>query len=394
MDDATRGARAYGRGVAWSRISSALAPFRRDETLAVAVGVLVLVGCVVEGLSVAEAVGITLLSVPLVWRTRHPLGVLVVIAGGVLAYLVVATRTPVVLLPLFVALYTVAAHGTRRRTLVVALAGLPFAIVVALLVASERNGVGDLFAHLSQFGFALALGEAVRTQRALIGALRERAERAERDRELEARRRVNEERVRIARDVHDVVAHSIATISTQASVGVHVGRQEPERAVEVLESIKSVSRQALRDLRHALGVLREGPTDPTPSLRDVPRLVQQVRDSGMSVVLKEHGSLEGCPAALEVGVYRIVQEALTNVMRHADGAAATVLLSVGEDEVEVAVTNDGRGSPTTASSAGTGSGLDGIRERAEALGGVLEAGPSPRHGFRVRAVLPLEREPA
>ncbi len=114
----------------------------------------------------------------------------------------------------------------------------------------------------------------------------------------------------------------------------------------------------------------------------------------MSVVLKEHGSLEGFPAALEVGVYRIVQEALTNVMRHADGAAATVLLSVGEDEVEVAVTNDGRGSPTTASSAGTGSGLDGIRERAEALGGVLEAGPSPRHGFRVRAVLPLEREPA
>jgi len=376
---------------------SSLAPLRREETLAVGLSALAVIGCVVDGVPALQAAPVVLLPLALLWRTRHPLGVLVAIMGAALAYLAVATKTPVVLPPLFVALYTVAAHGTRRRTLLVALVALPFFVVIALLLLSELEMVPGLVAQLSQFGFALALGEAVRTQRALIGALRERAERAERDRALESRRRVNEERVRIARDVHDVVAHSIATISTQASVGIHVGRDEPERAVDVLQSIKSVSAQALRELRHVLGALRDGPggepTDPTPSLRDVPRLVQQARDSGMSVVLKEHGRLDGLPAMLEVAVYRIVQEALTNVMRHASGAAATVLLSIGEDQIEVVVRDDGRGSPRAASeAAGAGSGIDGMRERAGALGGVLEAGPVARNGFCVRAVLPLERE--
>lgn len=376
---------------------SGLTILRREETLVVAMGLFAAIGSVAEGLTVGEAIPVVLLVVPLLWRMQHPLAVLIVIMSGVLAYLIFVARTPVALPPLFVALYTVAAHGERRRTLAVALAVLPFAVIIGRLVSAERGGVLDFAAQLSQFGFALVLGEAVRTQRALIGALRERAQRAELDRELEARRRVDEERVRMARDVHDTVAHNIAAITTQASVGLYVGREQPERALEALERIKAVGTQALRDLRHALGNLRTGSgggTDPTPSARDVPRLVQQARDSGVSVVLETRGSAADLPAALGVAVYRIVQEALTNVMRHAGGSSVAVRLSVGKDEIEVVIADDGRGSPTLASASGTGSGLEGMRERAAALGGALEAGPTPRSGYRVRAVLPLEREPA
>jgi signal transduction histidine kinase len=212
------------------------------------------------------------------------------------------------------------------------------------------------------------------------------------------RRRVDEERVRIARDVHDLVAHSIATISTQASVGVHIGREEPIRAVEVLESIKRVSGQALHDLRDALGVLREPsegvPMAPTPSLHDVPELVQRARDSGLAVTLRMEGAASELPTKLQLASYRIIQERLTNVMRHASGARATVRIAVGGDDVRLEVSDDGTGTPTTLSGSGSGSGLEGMRERATAMGGVLEARRQADGGFRVRAVLPLERASA
>lgn len=228
--------------------------------------------------------------------------------------------------------------------------------------------------------------------------MRERAERAEREHELEARRRVDEERMRIARDVHDVVAHSLATVSTQASVGVHVGREEPELAVEALHAIKEVSTGALDDLRYALGALRDdstdAPTGPTPSMRDLPELVGKARSSGLSVVLRMEGSLAALPVALQVAVYRIVQEGLTNVMRHASGAQATVRIAVANQQVQVDVINDGAGKPTASSGAGTQSGLIGMRERASAVGGAFEAGPATGGGFGVRAVLPLDERPA
>ena len=204
--------------------------------------------------------------------------------------------------------------------------------------------------------------------------------------------------MRIAREVHDVIAHSIATISTQASVGVHVGRQEPERAVEVLESIKRISVQALHDLRHALGALREaaedGPTAPTPQLNDVTELVQQARDSGLSVTLRMAGPSTSLPSALQTTSYRIVQEGLTNVMRHADGAHATVLISVNDTDMVIDVSDNGKGHPTAASRLGSGMGLVGLRERASAMGGDLHAGRDEDGGFRVHVTLPLEREPA
>jgi signal transduction histidine kinase len=172
---------------------------------------------------------------------------------------------------------------------------------------------------------------------------------------------------------------------------------EARRRVGEERSIKEVSTHALHDLRHALGVLRDdsgdGTTGPTPSVHDVPGLVQQARDSGLSVVLRMEGSSTALPTALQVAIYRIIQEGVTNVMRHAGGAQATVRIAVRGQEVEVDVTDDGAGAPTASSDSGSGSGLVGMRQRASAMGGELEAGREADGGFRVRAVLPLDREP-
>ena len=338
------------------------------------------------------------LAVPLWWRRRWPMGVLVGVTCATVASLAFNDPSPLWRPPLLVALYTVAAHGWRRRTLAVA-ASIPVASValIALYSPDEGTYVGQVLEVLSQLGFALAVGEAVRSQKSFIAAKRERAERVEHDRELEARRRVDEERMRIAREVHDVIAHSIATINTQASVGVHVGRQEPERAVEVLESIKRISVQALHDLRYALGALREaaddGPT-PTPQLKDVTELVQQARDSGLSVTLRLVGHSGTLPSALQTTSYHIVQEGLTNVMRHANGADATVLISVDEKDMVIDVSDNGKGDPTATSHLGSRMGLVGLQERVSAMGGDLHAGRDEGGGFRVHVTLPLEREPA
>lgn len=342
-----------------------------------------------------EASGGALLAAPLVRRCRYPLVTLALVVAGTPLFLQFALSTPAYVLPLMVSLYTVAAHGSRRRT--VAVAGLTpiFALFVAGLFSPDDGSIlRQVLEEVSQFGLALALGEAVRSQRAAIAAIRERDRR---EHELEARRQVNEERVRIARDVHDVVAHSIATINTQAAVGVYVAREDPDRAVGALEAIKEVSAHALDDLRHALGIVRgparESPTRPTASVQGVPSLLQGARSAGLPVTLRMQGSASGLPSSVQVAIYRVVQEGLTNVMRHASGAQTEVRISVGDREVVVEVVNDRAGSPTVMSEAGSGSGLVGLRERARAIGGKLDA-EQEVEGFRLRATLPLDREPA
>lgn len=286
-------------------------------------------------------------------------------------------------------------HGSRGRTLKVGTALFAYAALVAIVFSPDGNSVfGALRELIAQLGFALALGEAVRTGRALLGALRQRAEEAEHTSQLEAQRRVDAERVRMAREVHDIVAHSLATISTQAAVGTHVGHRDPERGLELLASIKTISTEALQDLRHTLGAFREdtgaAPTAPTPSLGDLPALVDRCRGSGLTVALRLEGSQGGLPVALQAATFRIVQEGLTNVMRHAHGAPAVVRVAVDGHGVEIEVTDDGTGRPTATSSETPGSGLIGMRERALALGGVFEAGRRSGGGFRVRAALPLD----
>lgn len=368
-----------------------------DALLAVVLAALVMGASLAQGLSPRGALFGALLCAPLAWRRRSPLVALAVLAFLMPAYVLVDDPPPLYVVPAMVALYTAAAWGSRRGTLVLAAALVPYVALIVLVSSPDAGTVlGQMLERFSQFALALAVGEAVRSQRALLAAVRDRAERAARERELEARRQLDEERVRIAQDVHDIVAHSIAAISTQASVGVHVAREEPAKAIEVLDSIKAESAQALHDLRYALNGLRDpsgvAPTDPTPSVHDVPTLVQRARDSGLPVTLRMEGSPDLLPAPLQVAIYRIVQEALTNVMRHARGARATVRIAVRAPEVEVDIHDDGRGVPTAASGSGSGSGLVGMRERASVMGGALEAGRRADGGFGVRALLPIDRE--
>ena len=367
----------------------------RDVTLAVAAGILVLGGSLIAGTGAVAAFVGAALCVPLAWRSRWPLRVLAVIALASLGYLVLNDTPPVFIVPVTIAVYTAAVRGTRARTLAVGAALLPYAVLVAIVFSPDGNSVfAALRELLAQLGFALAAGEAVRTGRALLGALRQRAEEAEHTSELEAQRRVDAERVRMAREVHDIVAHSLATISTQAAVGTHLGQRDPERGLELLASIKTISTEALQDLRHALGAFREdtgaAPTAPTPSLRDLPALVDRCRGSGLTVALRLEGAQGGVPVALQAATFRIVQEGLTNVMRHAHGAPAVVRVAVDQHGVEVDVSDDGTGHPTASSSATPGSGLIGMRERALALGGDFEAGHLADGGFRVHAALPLD----
>jgi len=368
---------------------------KHDAVLAGALGATMFVAGLAAHYSVARTLGAAALCVPLAWRSRRPSWALAAVALGSVAYLWRGNAGPYYVAPLAIGVYAFAVHGTRLRTLAIGASLVPYSVTVVLLFSPDsRSALAQVAELLSQLGFALAVGEAVRSGRALIGALRQRAEEAERTAELEAQRRVDAERVRIAREVHDVVAHSLATISTQAAVGVHLSHRNSDRGVEVLESIKHISTEALDDLRHALRALREddstAPTAPTSSMRDLPGLVDRARVSGLPVVLRLEGSHTGLPAAVQATVFRIVQEGLTNVMRHAHGAHVTVRVGVRRRGVEVDVINDGAGSPTASSAPTPGSGLVGMRERAAALGGAFEAGRTPGGGFQVRVVLPLD----
>ena len=376
------------------RTRALLDRLRDDRVLASVLAVTTLVAALAQGFGPARSIAGAALCAPLVGRSRHPVSVLAAVVLAAVLYLALVNDFPAYAIPAAVALYTVAVQGTRGRTLVVGALLVPCAAAtVVAFPAGDGSTLGQVFELVVQLGFALAIGEAVRSGRALIAAMRERAEHVERERELETRRRVAEERMRVVREVHDVVAHSLATIATQASVGVHLAERDPERALATLGDVKAVSTDALEELRHALGGLRdaddEAATRPTPSLQALPELVDQARRSGLSVALRMQGSPGGLPAALQAAIYRIVQEALTNVMRHAGGAHATVGVVVEDGQVEVDVADDGSGAPTALSASGSGSGLIGMRERARALGGALQADRTPGGGFRVHAVLPV-----
>jgi signal transduction histidine kinase len=225
------------------------------------------------------------------------------------------------------------------------------------------------------------VGEAVRV-RSERGAERARV------REEEARRRIGEERLRISRELHDVLAHNVSLINVQSSVALHLVDEQPEQARAALAAIKDASAQTLREMRGVLGALREEgealPRGPAPSLERLDELIAQVRGAGVEVDARVEGEPCALPAGVDLAAYRIVQEALTNVRRHAPGASARVRVAYGADGVEVEVDDDGPGSVAVVA----GNGLAGMRERAAALGGELETGPGPCGGFRVVARLP------
>jgi len=290
--------------------------------------------------------------------------------------------------PFFVGLavtaYLSGAHGARVRSAVFAGSTVAlFGAVWAVVPGAERSTVP--FFAITVLG-ALAGGQAAAEWRAAADRRSRQAH------EEEALRWVAEERLRIARDVHDIVSHSIATINVQASVALHVIDERPEQARDALATIKAASRDALRDLRGILGLLRDAdeaePRAPAGSLAQLPELVDRIRRTGVDVSLRRDEDGAPLPAPVDLAAYRVVQEALTNVVRHAPGAVARVGVRRAGVELLVEVEDDG-GAPVVEGRQGAGHGLLGMRERVHAVGGTLDAGPRAERGFAVRARLPL-----
>jgi signal transduction histidine kinase len=301
---------------------------------------------------------------------------------------------------LFVALYTLTAYGDGRRSLAIAgvgVTGLATGWLVAAAGVVPRAAIGWVFFRIAASVMAAALGESVRSRAA--EAL-ERAHRAELSREEETRARVDAERLRIAREVHDTVAHAIAIINVQAGVTAYQLDKRPGQARQALVTIEQTSAQALHEMRAVLGVLRDSDNGrvPHPGLEQVNALTAMARESGLDVKLEVTSPPAPLPSAVDHTVYRILQESITNVIRHVGPTRVTVGIDYEADAVEVRVTDEGGGraaGPRPAADAGPvgstgpGRGIVGMRERCGLLGGELTAGPRPGGGFEVRARLPL-----
>jgi signal transduction histidine kinase len=241
-----------------------------------------------------------------------------------------------------------------------------------------------------------AFGEVVRVRRAYVTAERRRAAEEEAAHEEAERRRAGEERLRIARELHDVLAHHISLMNVQASVGLELMDSNPEQARTALSAVKQASREALGELRGVLAVLKgdgeSAPRTPTPGLGDLDELVARASTAHLAVRLERDDAVRDLPGPVGLAAYRIVQESVTNAVRHSGASLVTVRLSVTDGALRVAVEDDGRGPSAVATSPSGGHGLRNMRERASALGGTLTAGARPGGGFRVVAVLPLNGE--
>ena len=345
-------------------------------------------------------------------RRRWPVPVFLITAFASLVYYSFDFGDGPGWLGLFVALYTLTAYGDGRRSLVTAGAGIT-ALTIGWLVASAdiepRAAIGWVFFRIGASVMSAALGESARTRRFIAAEAQERAERAERSREEESRARVDAERLRIAREVHDTVAHAIAIINIQSGVTAHVLDRRPEQAREALVTIEQTSSRALREMRAILGVLRDTDNErmPHPGLEQLDELAAQARDAGLDIKIEATSPPASLPSAVGSAAYRILQESITNVIRHVGPTRVTAALEYGVDVLTVSVTDEGRRHATTDDRAGlhvlakqprgtgTGSsselgrGILGMRERCQLLGGELTTRSLPGGGFEVNARLPL-----
>src|SRR5215213_290556 len=333
-------------------------------------------------------------TLPLVARRRFPLAVLATTVASGVAFAALFLPPSFLGPAMPVAVYSVAAYGRRW----VSLAGLVVAelglAAVWLTPAMLERSTFLLF--MGVIAVAWVLGHFVGDRQVYAAQLEERTAELERAREELARRAVVEERLRLARELHDVVAHAMSVIAVQSGVGAHVAASRPQEVGKALAAIEATSRAALEELRRLLGVLRQadepqGDLAPVPGLADLEGLLAEVSKAGLAVKLRVYGTRPPLPAGVDLSAYRIVQEALTNVVKHAGSARAQVVVGYHDQDVTVEVIDDGRGAVTSASDGrvGTGHGLIGMRERVAAFGGDLEVGPGPDGGFRVAARLPL-----
>jgi len=339
----------------------------------------------------AVVMGAVLLS-----RRRWPFAVLIVTVLTLLVYY--SFRYPGVspALPLAAALYTASAAGRFRSSLLVA----AFFLCAGLFVRGFREQAPLLSLMISTIqdaallGAAALLGETVRSRRLRLAEAQDRLRRAETEREREAARRVAEERLRIARELHDVLAHTIAAISVQAGLALDVLDDSPAQARTALSAIRAASRSAMTELKATVGMLRAGddrlaPRSPPAGLDQLDQLVAMVRDAGLRVDVAVTGEAHPLPAAIDRAAYRIVQESLTNVVRHAGATCVSVAISYEDAALALSIADNGGGA-ARGQPAPPGHGLVGMRERAVMLGGTLETGPRPGGGFLVQAKLPTQ----
>lgn len=325
-------------------------------------------------------------AVPLAFLRRAPLAALLGVEGGAIVCVAVFKPVEAAIALLVVALFTVALVGDRQRSLLVG--GVTAVLLVATtLVVDGEIELADAVIRLLLVFAAVAVGDTIRSRRALRAATLRQAEREEREREEEGRRRVANERLRIARDLHDSMAHALVAINVRAGVAAHL--TDSQNPTAALLDIKAVSADALRDLRATLGLLREqgdaAPVSPALDLAALPELINRARASGLDADIDMEVNGQGVPSPVGQAAFRIVQEALTNVVRHAHASSAHVVVATDNGALRVEVTDDGRGG-----TGGTeGHGLRGMAERAAALGGRVDTGPRAEGGWRVQAVLPL-----
>ena len=374
-------------------------PVAVDAAIAVAVAILLVAVALGGGIRdgkqasaiVLPAVLSAIVALPLFLRRSRPY---LALAGTlVLAMLAfgLSSPAPPVMLPIAVALYTVGALGYRRGSLIGAAAAIGSILMIRLIFVTGSALVEDLVRDVAWIVGSTALGYAVASRRAYVEEFKRRALHAERTREEEAQRRVNEERLRIARDVHDGVAHALASISLQAGAASAVLDSDPEGAREALRQIRGASVSALAELRATLGILRQptpGGPAPAPNLDQLAELADVLRAGGIEVSISREGDDRPMPAEVGGAAYRILQEALTNVLRHSGARHAQVQVRYRQDSLTLSVADDGSGQIHD-DGGGGGYGITGMRERAEAVGGSLEARPRPGGGFVVRANLPL-----
>jgi len=318
---------------------------------------------------------------------------LLAVGATFIIYALGYSSSSTVFLAILAVLFLTATPGHTLRSAVMGL--VTSASVVGRTIVTAGFGGLDA-ARLSAIGWIVASilgGYALASHRAYVQSIEERARRAEETRELEAQRRVTEERLRIARELHDVVSHTISVINVQAGVASHVLQQQPEQAGAALEAIKLASKEALRELRGILGVLRQvdevQERAPAPRIADLDGLIDATRQAGLNVAMSIAGAPRPLSPTVELAVYRIVQESLTNALRYASGGSAEVRLCYGDSQLSLEVTDVGP--PVIVPVKGSGHGIVGMRERAAAVGGELEAGSRPEGGFRVHATFPVSK---
>jgi signal transduction histidine kinase len=368
----------------WKRLGS-LDPRLVDGLLAAALTAVVLVEFSRTGKPLLQAAGLLLTTVPLLWRRRYPIPAYVVQNAGLFAWLAPPLITSLV--AVFLGCYSMSLY-TRHRSASFAIPLAQAALLAAIGIPNHfyTPAIPAWLAELTAGVGTWLAGDAVRS-------LAERSRRLERERELVARVAIAEEQARIARELHDIVAHSVSIMVVQAGAARRLIAGSPERAGEALRTVEESGREALTELRQLLGVLSEGEQEavlaPQPGLAQLDALVERLRQTGFAVELERQGAREPLPPGLELAAYRVVQEALTNALKHAGGPPTRVLVRLADGRLDLEVRSArGQAAPDAE---GAGRGLVGMRQRVAVLGGELEAGPLPDGGYAVRATLPVGR---